>query len=116
MVNVDKDLDLSKQIRNTGVALDNGEAIRLMSYLLSSASTLATSSADYGPIRLLTAALHMAEFWRPDAPDEVLPLLDRLIEQVPVQTRTSQADSEAYLEFIESCVEEVADLLAAARE
>lgn len=115
MVDVRRHIDASREGRATGVALDDVEAIRLMSYLLSSASTLVTEPSDYGPMRLLTAALHLAEFWRPSAPDDVLPLLDRLIDQVPGKTRTYQSSSDAYLEFVESCVQEVADLLPGTR-
>jgi Family of unknown function (DUF6092) len=55
--------------------MDEGDAIELLVYLVTSARTQVDEAAEYAPMRLLTAAARLAEMAEPNASARLRPLL-----------------------------------------
>jgi hypothetical protein len=63
--------------------LDEDEALELLAYLVTAARTQVDEAAEYGPLRLLTAAHRLAARIGPRSSDGTAAFLTGPLEQVP---------------------------------
>src|SRR5262249_48841943 len=63
--------------------LTEGEALELLAFLVTAARTQMDEAAEYGPLRLLTAAGRLAAFLRPRASARTRDLLDGALARLP---------------------------------
>ncbi|MFG2044623.1 DUF6092 family protein [Dactylosporangium sp. NPDC048998] len=77
------------------MVLTEDEAIELLAYLVTAARTQLDEAAEYGPLRLLTAAQRLAGYMAPRVAPETRALLEGPIQRVPA-TATSSADRDGY--------------------
>lgn len=77
------------------MVLTEEEAIELLAYLVTAARTQIDEAAEYGPLRLLSAAQRLAGFIAPRVSTATRQLLEGAIQQVP-QTATRSADPDGY--------------------
>ncbi|UWZ33493.1 hypothetical protein Drose_19455 [Dactylosporangium roseum] len=96
----------------TAMVLTEDEALELLAYLVTAARTQVDEAAEYGPLRLLTAARRLAGFLAPRVSPETRALLEGPIRQVP-QTATGSADPEGYAAALDAVCRAVAEHLVA---
>jgi hypothetical protein len=77
------------------MVLTEEEAIELLAYLVTAARTQIDEAAEYGPLRLLSAAQRLAGFIAPRVSIATRQLLEGPIQQVP-QIATRSADPAGY--------------------
>ena len=63
--------------------LDEDEALELLAYLITAARTQVDEAAEYGPLRLLTAARRLAERIAPRSSDATAAFLTGPVERMP---------------------------------
>ena len=66
--------------------LDEDEALELLAYLVTAARTQVDEAAEYGPMRLLTAAHRLAERIAPRSSTATVEFVDGPLAQVPELT------------------------------
>jgi hypothetical protein len=64
--------------------LDEDDALELLAYLITAARTQVDEAAEYGPMRLLTAAHRLAERIDPRASDATSALVNGALAQLPL--------------------------------
>src|SRR4051812_23404483 len=64
--------------------LDEDEALELLAYLVTAARTQVDEAAEYGPLRLLTAAVRLSERIAPRSSDATAAFVAGPLEQLPV--------------------------------
>ena len=90
--------------------LDEGDAVELLVYLVTSARTQVDEAAEYAPMRLLTAAGRLAEMAEPNASARLRPLL-RDIRQGFSETAVQAGDPAGYVERLDALCRTVAEYL-----
>ena len=79
--------------------LDEDEALELLAYLLTAARTQVDEAAEYGPLRLLTAAHRLADRIAPRSSDETAAFIAGPLEQGPeLAVPREAAEPQAQLE------------------
>jgi hypothetical protein len=87
--------------------LDEDQALELLAYLVTAARTQLDEAAEYGPLRLLTAASRLAEMIAPRASPETRALLTGPLQAI-AGTATSSADPTGYAERVDELCRAVA--------
>jgi Family of unknown function (DUF6092) len=77
------------------MVLTEDEAIELLVYLITAARTQIDEAAEYGPLRLLSAAQRLSGFIAPRVSTATRRLLEGPIQQLP-QTATLSSDPDGY--------------------
>jgi len=93
------------------MVLTEDEALELLSYLVTAARTQVGEAAEYGPLRLLTAAQRLAAFMAPRASDETQQLLEGPIAQIP-GTATRSLDPDGYVAALDDVCRGLGEHLA----
>ena len=91
------------------LVLSEQAAVEVLAYLVSAARTQVDEAAEYGPLRLLTAAQRLGEHLAPGASAPVRRLLASLDAMAPTATPT--ADRDAYIAALDAVCRGVADCL-----
>jgi Family of unknown function (DUF6092) len=90
--------------------LDEGDAVELLVYLVTSARTQVDEAAEYASMRLLTAAGRLAEMAEPNASAGLRPLL-RDIRQGFSETAVQADDPAGYVERLDALCRTAAEYL-----
>ena len=90
--------------------LDEGDAVELLTYLVTAARTQVDEAAEYAPMRLLTAAGRLAEMAGPNASAGLRPLL-RDIGQGVSETAVQAGDPAGYVERLDALCQTLAEYL-----
>ena len=93
------------------LVLSEGDALEVLAYLVTAARTQAEEPAEYGPMRLLTAANQLATLMAQRGSPPVREFLARL-QTLPV-TATPTADRSAYIARLDEICVALADCLVA---
>lgn len=80
--------------------LDEDEALELLAYLLTAARTQVDEAAEYGPLRLLTAAHRLAARIAPRSSDATAAFIAGPLEQVP-ELAVPREEREAYVDRLD---------------
>lgn len=94
------------------MVLTEDEALELLAYLVTAARTQLDEAAEYGPLRLLTAAGRLAEFMAPRVSPATRALLTGPMRDVP-DTATRSADPDRYAARLDAVSRALADHLVA---
>ncbi|MER7004520.1 DUF6092 family protein [Dactylosporangium sp. NPDC000555] len=94
------------------MVLTEDEALELLAYLVTAARTQLDEAAEYGPLRLLTAAQRLAGYITPRVSPETRALLEGPIQHVP-QTATRSADPDGYAASLDTVCRVLAEHLVA---
>ncbi|WP_238020052.1 DUF6092 family protein [Dactylosporangium sp. AC04546] len=92
------------------MVLTEDEALELLAYLVTAARTQLDEAAEYGPLRLLTAAQRLAGCMAPRVSPETRSLLEGPIQHVP-QTATRSADPDGYAAALDAMCRSLAEHL-----
>ncbi|NMI00024.1 DUF6092 family protein [Pseudonocardia acidicola] len=93
------------------LVLDEDDALELLAYLVTAARTQVDEAAEYGPMRLLTAAGRLAAMIEPQASEGVRELLAGALGSVP-PTAVPRAGRDAYVARLDGICREVAGYLS----
>ena len=88
--------------------LDEDEALELLAYLLTAARTQVDEAAEYGPLRLLTAARRLAEQIAPRSSDATAAFVAGPLQRMP-ELAVPRDEREEYV----ACLDELCRALAA---
>ncbi|MEJ2862842.1 DUF6092 family protein [Actinomycetospora flava] len=80
--------------------LDEDDALELLAYLVTAARTQVDEAAEYGPMRLLTAAHRLAEAMGPRATETTAQALDGPLSDMPLLA-VPRGDREQYVEQLD---------------
>lgn len=89
------------------LVLNEDEAMELLALLLTSARIQMDEPAQYGPLRLLTAAERLSGFIQPRASEGAQELLDKLITVIP-DMHMRMVDTEAYVASLDDLCGDIA--------
>jgi hypothetical protein len=92
--------------------LDEDEALELLAYLVTAARTQVDEAAEYGPLRLLTAAHRLAARIAPRSSDPTAAFIDGPLGQVP-ELAVPRAEREEYVGRLDDLCRALAAHLAA---
>ena len=92
--------------------LDEDDALELLAYLVTAARTQVDEAAEYGPMRLLTAAHRLAEAMGPRATAETAEALDGPLRDMPLLA-VPRGDRTAYVEQLDGVCRSLAAHLTA---
>jgi hypothetical protein len=92
--------------------LDEDDALELLAYLTTAARTQVDEAAEYGPMRLLTAAHRLAEAMTPRATPGTADVLDGPLARMPLLA-VPRDDREAYVDELDTVCRELARHLVA---
>jgi hypothetical protein len=97
---------------STGPAwvLDEDEALELLAYLVTAARTQVDEAAEYGPLRLLTAAHRLAERMSPRCSGATAAFVAGPLDQVP-ELAVPRTQREQYVARLDALCEALAGLL-----
>ena len=84
------------------MVLTEDEALEVLAYLVTAARTQVDEAAEYGPLRLITAAGRLADFVAPRASPSTRALLEGPLRQMP-GTATKSNDPEYAAELDAVC-------------
>ncbi|MHC1558109.1 DUF6092 family protein [Actinomycetospora sp. C-140] len=87
--------------------LDEDDALELLAYLITSARTQVDEAAEYGPMRLLTAAHRLAEAMGPRATEATAEALNGPLQDMPLLA-VPRDDRGAYVEQLDGVCRSVA--------
>ncbi|WP_285651194.1 DUF6092 family protein [Actinomycetospora sp. NBRC 106375] len=87
--------------------LDEDDALELLAYLVTSARTQVDEAAEYGPMRLLTAAHRLAEAMGPRATEATAEALNGPLKDMPLLA-VPRDDRSAYVEQLDGVCRSVA--------
>ncbi len=90
--------------------LNEDEAMELLTLLIVSARIQLDEPAQYGPLRLLTAADRLSGFIKARASKETRPLLTQMTEEIP-QLHMQMSDVEGYTAALDNLCKAVAGQL-----
>lgn len=94
------------------LVLSEDEALELLAFLVTAAQILPDEPADYGPMRLVSAAQRLCAWTAPRCGEEMRALLSRLSADIPAMTPHRLSDPGAYQTFLEESSREIARVLA----
>jgi hypothetical protein len=83
------------------MVLTEEEGLELLAYLVTSARTQLDEAAEYGPLRLLTAAQRLGEFMAPRSSQATQALIEGSIQPMP-ETATRSADPDRYVAALDA--------------
>jgi uncharacterized protein DUF6092 len=92
----------------TASVLNEDEALELLAYLITAARTQVDEAAEYGPLRLLTAARRLAEWIAPRASAATAAFVAGPLEGMP-ELAVPRDEREEYI----ACLDELCRALAA---
>ena len=92
--------------------LDEDEALELLAYLVTAARTQVDEAAEYGPLRLLTAARRLAERIAPRSSDATSAFITGPLERVP-ELAVPRAGREEYVARLDELCRALAAHLSA---
>lgn len=92
--------------------LDEDDALELLAFLITSARTQVDEAAEYGPLRLLTAAHRLAEFMAPRVSEETSALLAGPLTRMPLLA-VPRVDREGYVARLDELCRALARVLSA---
>src|SRR5688572_10789933 len=92
------------------LVLTEDEALEVLAYLVTAARTQVDEAAEYGPMRLLTAARRLADLMAPRASVQTQELLAGPLQQVP-ELSLSTTDPDGYAERLDAMCRAVAEHL-----
>lgn len=90
--------------------LDEDEALELLAFLITATRTQVDEAAEYGPLRLLSAANRLAEQIRSRSSDETAFFVDQALPRVPLLA-VPRDDRDWYVAKLDELCVAVADLL-----
>ncbi|MHA6794860.1 DUF6092 family protein [Pseudonocardia bannensis] len=93
------------------LVLDEDQALELLAYLVTAARTQVDEAAEYGPMRLLTAAGRLAAMIRPRASEGLQDVLAGPLGSVP-PTAVPRTGREAYVARLDGICRELAEHLS----
>ena len=96
----------------TMMVLTEDEALELLAFLVTAARTQLDEAAEYGPLRLLMAAMRLAEFIGARASPETRALLEGPLGQIPALA-VKTADPAGYAATLDAVCAAVAQHLVA---
>ena len=96
---------------NNNTALTNDEALELLAYLLSSAHGCINEPADYGILRLVSAADRIARMWAPRATGDLADCLRNLGTQMSSEAAGMDADLEGFAAYLDKQIKELATIV-----
>ena len=80
--------------------VSHDDLFELLAYLIMSARTGLAHEPEYNLFRMISAAMMLADAWRPHCPAEQAPFLDRFLALAQSQASTFQTDPEAFQTFL----------------
>ena len=89
-------------------ALTDEEALQILAYLLTSAHGCITEPADYGILRLVTAADNIARIWAPRVTGDLAEYLNKLGTQLPLEAARMDVDLDGFESYISKQISELA--------
>ena len=92
----------------TASVLNEDEALELLAYLITAARTQVDEAAEYGPLRLLTAARRLADRIAPRASDATAAFVAGPLQRMP-ELAVPRDEREEYI----ACLDELCRALAA---
>ncbi|MCU1628266.1 MAG: hypothetical protein JWP64_3215 [Pseudonocardia sp.] len=92
--------------------LDEDDALELLAYLVTAARTQVDEAAEYGPMRLLTAAHRLAEKIDSRSSDGTGALVDGPLRRMPLLA-VPRDDRDGYVARLDEVCRSVAELLVA---
>jgi len=92
----------------TAPVLNEDEALELLAYLITAARTQVDEAAEYGPLRLLTAARRLAERIAPRSSDATAAFVAGPLQRMP-ELAVPRDEREEYV----ACLDELCRALAA---
>jgi hypothetical protein len=92
--------------------LDEDEALELLAYLVTAARTQVDEAAEYGPLRLLTAARRLAERIAPRSSDATAAFVAGPLDRVP-ELAVPRGEQEEYVARLDELCRELAAHLSA---
>jgi hypothetical protein len=95
------------------LVLDEDEALELLAYLVTAARTQVDEAAEYGPMRLLTAAGRLAAMIQPRAGDATRPLLTGTLGSFAPTAVPRDGARDAYVARLDGLCREIAEHLGA---
>lgn len=97
--------------------LDEDDALELLAYLVTAARTQVDEAAEYGPMRLLTAAHRLADAIGPRSSPETVALTSGALQRMPLlavpRHTASGTTRREYIEALDGVCRELAATLAA---
>ncbi|HXJ82634.1 MAG TPA: DUF6092 family protein [Candidatus Methylomirabilis sp.] len=96
----------------TTMVLTEGEALELLAFLVTAARTQLDEAAEYGPLRLLTAATRLADAIGPRVSPETRALLAGPLRQIP-ETAVRTSDPTGYAAKLDGVCRAIAQHLVA---
>jgi hypothetical protein len=92
------------------MVLTEEEGLELLAYLVTAARTQLDEAAEYGPLRLLTAAQRLGTFMAPRSSQATRALIEGSVQPMP-ETATRSADPEAYAAGLDAVCHKLAEHL-----
>jgi hypothetical protein len=92
------------------LVLTEDEGLEVLAYLVTAARTQVDEAAEYGPMRLLTAARRLADLMGPRTSAETQALLTGPLQQAP-ELSLSTTDPDGYAERLDNICRAVAQHL-----
>ena len=95
--------------------LHEDDALELLAYLVTAARTQVDEAAEYGPMRLLTAARRLADAMAPLASEDTRRLVTGPLQRMPLLAvpRAGGEDRAEYVATLDEMCRAVAELLTA---
>jgi hypothetical protein len=94
------------------LVLDEDDALDLLAYLVTAARTQVDEAAEYGPMRLLTAAHRLADAMTPRVSTETRALLTGPLGRLPLLA-VPREDRQDYVERLDAVCRDLAEGLTA---
>jgi hypothetical protein len=92
------------------MVLTEEEGLELLAYLITAARTQLDEAAEYGPLRLLTAAQRLGKFMAPRSSQATQALIEGSIQTMH-ETATRSADADRYVAELDAVCHSVAEHL-----
>ena len=92
------------------MVLTEEEGLELLAYLVTAARTQLDEAAEYGPLRLLTAAQRLGTFMAPRSSQATRALIEDSIQPMP-ETATRSADPDGYVAALDAVCRGLAEHL-----
>jgi hypothetical protein len=92
------------------MVLTEEEGLELLAYLITAARTQLDEAAEYGPMRLITAAQRLGTFMAPRSSQATQALIGDSIQRMP-ETATPSADPDRYVGALDNVCRALAEHL-----
>ena len=99
---------MENNMDNNNTALTDDEALEILAYLLTSAHGCITEPANYGILRLITAADYIARIWAPRVTGDLAEYLDKLGTQLPSEAARMDVDLDGFEPYISKQIAQLA--------